>query len=77
MLVAFSAAVSHCAFYPGALPLETHKKELKEYDTSKGTIRFQTDRPLPATLVRKLVKTRIAQREARRPVATARATRRR
>ena len=39
-----------------------HKDELKDYDTSKGTIRFQTDRPLPATLVRKLVKTRIAER---------------
>ena len=44
-LVAFGAAMNHCAFYPGALPVETHKKELKAYDTSKGTIRFQADRP--------------------------------
>ncbi len=60
LLVWFGAAANHCAFYPGSSPVETHKDELKAYDTSKGTIRFQADSPLPATLVRKLVKTRIA-----------------
>jgi uncharacterized protein YdhG (YjbR/CyaY superfamily) len=53
--------VNHCAFYPGSSPVEAHKDELKAYDTSKGTIRFQATHPLPATLVRKLVKTRIAE----------------
>jgi uncharacterized protein YdhG (YjbR/CyaY superfamily) len=61
MLVSFGAAAKHCAFYPGAHPVEAHEKELGAYDTSKGTIRFQPDRPLPDTLVRKLVKTRIAE----------------
>jgi uncharacterized protein YdhG (YjbR/CyaY superfamily) len=42
-----------------------HKKELKDYDTSKGTIRFPADQPLPAGLVRKLVKARIAENEGR------------
>ena len=65
MLVAFGAAANHCAFYPGARPVEAHKDELKAYDTSKGTIRFQADGPLPARLVRKLVKTRIAEHAAR------------
>ena len=65
MLVSFGAAANHCAFYPGSFPLKAHKDELKRYDTSKGTIRFQADTPLPATLVRKLVKTRIAERAAR------------
>jgi len=60
-LVAFGAAKNHCSFYPGARPIAVHKKELKSYDTSKGTIRFSPDSPLPATLVRKLVKTRIAE----------------
>ena len=65
LLVAFGAAAKHCAFYPGAHPIEAHKDELKEYKTSKGTIRFQPDLPLPATLVRKLVKTRIQERAPR------------
>ena len=67
LLVAFGAAANHCAFYPGAFPVETHKDELKAYDTSKGTIRFRADSPLPATLVRKLVKTRIAEHASRHP----------
>jgi len=63
-LVAFGAAATHCAFYPGTV-LEVHKDELKDYDTSKGTVRFQADNPLPANLVRKLVKARIARIAAR------------
>jgi uncharacterized protein YdhG (YjbR/CyaY superfamily) len=66
LLVAFGAAANHCAFYPGAFPVKAHKDELKAYDTSKGTIRFPADSPLPATLVRKLVKTRIEEHAARR-----------
>ena len=61
LLVAFGAAANHCAFYPGAFPVKAHKGELEAYDTSKGTIRFRPESPLPATLVRKLVKTRIAE----------------
>jgi uncharacterized protein YdhG (YjbR/CyaY superfamily) len=63
-LVAFGAAANHCAFYSGAFPIKAYKNELKAYDTSKGTIRFQADNPLPAALVRKLVKTRIAEHAA-------------
>ncbi len=71
MLVAFGAAANHCAFYPGAYPVKAHKDDLKAYDTSKGTIRFQADRPLPAILVRKLVKARIAEKAAQQDVAAA------
>jgi len=60
-LVGFGAAANHCAFYAGAHPIKAHRDELNAYDTSKGTIRFQADRPLPAALVRRLVKTRIAE----------------
>ena len=77
LLVSFGAAVSHCAFYPGAYPVEAHQEELKAYDTSKGTIRFPADRPLPANLVRKLVKARAAEHTVRKPVAARRAARRR
>jgi uncharacterized protein YdhG (YjbR/CyaY superfamily) len=67
MLVAFGAGANHCAFYPGAYPIEVHKDELEgSYSISKGTIRFPADRPLPAALVRKLVKTRIAQHAEKR-----------
>jgi len=59
-LVAFGASAPHCSFYPGSAAVEVPKQDLKKYDASKGTIRFQADRPLPATLVRKLVKVRIA-----------------
>jgi uncharacterized protein YdhG (YjbR/CyaY superfamily) len=61
LLVFFSATANHCSFYPGALPVKIHKRELKAYSTSKGTIRFQADSPLPVALVRKLLKTRIAE----------------
>lgn len=77
LLVAFGAAAKHCAFYPGSHPVEVHENELKAYDTSKGTIRFPVDSALPATLVRKLVKTRIAEHAAKQPVAANRRTRRR
>ena len=77
MLVFFGAWANHCAFYPGAYPVEAHKDELKAYDTSKGSIRFQADSPLPATLVRKLIRTRIAECAAKQPAAARTAARRR
>lgn len=60
MLVWFAAATNHCSFFPGAV-LADFGVELKRYDTGKGTIRFQPDRPPPAALVRKLVQARIAR----------------
>jgi uncharacterized protein YdhG (YjbR/CyaY superfamily) len=66
MLVGFGATANHCAFYlMSSSTVEAHKDDLKDYDTSKGTIRFQPDQPLPAALVKKLVKARIAENEAR------------
>ena len=64
MLVGFGATPKHCAFYlMSSTMVENFAKELEKYDTSKGTIRFQPDQPLPATLVRKLVKARLAENE--------------
>ena len=64
-LVAFGAASNHCAFYPmSSSTVTAHRKELEGYDTSKGTIRFTVEKPLPASLVRKLVRARIAENEA-------------
>jgi hypothetical protein len=60
----YAAAAHHCSFFPGAV-LAGFADELRDYETSKGTIRFQPDRPLPAPLVRKLVKARIARNAGR------------
>jgi len=65
-LVGFAAFKNHCSFFPmnSALVVE-FKDELKNYKTSKGTIQFPADKPLPATLVKKLVKVRVADNEAK------------
>src|SRR3954465_4172066 len=55
VLIWFGAGANHCALYPGAI-IERFRDELAQYQTSKGTIRFQPDHPLPVALVRKLVK---------------------
>jgi uncharacterized protein YdhG (YjbR/CyaY superfamily) len=62
VLVGFGATPKHCAFYlfSGSTVAE-FEAELEGFDTSKGTIRFQPDDPLPASLVKKLVKARIAE----------------
>lgn len=63
LLVSYGAAAKHCAFYPGSI-VRKFAKELKDYGTTgKGTIRFSPENPLPAALVRKIVKARIAQQE--------------
>jgi uncharacterized protein YdhG (YjbR/CyaY superfamily) len=67
MLVAFGAAARHCAFYPGAHTIEKHASALASYDTSKGTIRFQPDRPLPDALVQGFVRARLEKKASRRP----------
>lgn len=62
MLVGFGAAKNHCAFYVMSPPLMIEmKKDLEKYDTATGTIRFTPDKPLPATLIKKIVKARIAE----------------
>jgi uncharacterized protein YdhG (YjbR/CyaY superfamily) len=65
MVVGFAAFKDHCSIFPGSAVMETHKQELSRYDTSKGTIRFPADKPLPDALVKKLVKARIKENEAR------------
>jgi uncharacterized protein YdhG (YjbR/CyaY superfamily) len=65
MVIGFAAFKDHCSLFPGAAVMDAHKEELKRYDTSKGTIRFPANRPLPVALVKKLVKARIAENEAR------------
>lgn len=66
-LVAMGATDKHCAFYlMSNSTVAAHPDDLKGYDTSTGTIRFPANQSLPATLVRKLVKARIAENASRR-----------
>jgi uncharacterized protein YdhG (YjbR/CyaY superfamily) len=72
-LVAFGASATHCAFYPmSGNMVAAHRDELKGYETSKGTIRFSPEKPLPAALVRKLVKARIVENEGQGKTAARR-----
>lgn len=64
MLVAYGAAAKHCSFYPGSV-VKQLGVDLKGYDVSAGTIRFPIGDALPAALVRKIVKARIAQQAAK------------
>ena len=59
----FAAFSKHCSVFPTASVIEKLKDELKDYKTSKGTIQFPVDKPLPSALVKKMVKARIAEIE--------------
>lgn len=66
-LVAFAAFKQHCSFFPMSMAVTAaHQRELKSVETSKGTIRFTADKPLPATVVRSMVKARMKENELRR-----------
>jgi uncharacterized protein YdhG (YjbR/CyaY superfamily) len=59
MLVWYGAATRHCSLFPGAHSIAVCKADLRGYDTSKGTVRFTPSQPVPATLVRTLVRVRV------------------
>lgn len=66
-LVGFAAFKEHCSFFVmSPTVMDTHRHELNRYETAKGTIHFTPTHPLPATLVRKIVRARIRENEARR-----------
>jgi len=66
VLVWFAAFSNHCSFFPTASVVEAFKNELKGFSISKGTIQFPLDKPLPASLVKKMVKLRVAQNESKK-----------
>ncbi len=62
MLVGYAAFKNHCSLFPtGSGVLDRFEKELKGYRTSKGTIQFPSDKPLPDSLLKKIVKARVAE----------------
>ena len=66
VLVWFAAFRDHCSLFPTAAVIAEFKNELKGFSTSKGTIHFPLDKPLPAALIKKMVKARIAQVEGKK-----------
>jgi uncharacterized protein YdhG (YjbR/CyaY superfamily) len=66
VLVWFAAFSDHCSLFPTASVIEAFKNELKGFTTSKGTIHFPTNKPLPTALIKKLVKARVAQTESKK-----------
>lgn len=66
VLVWFAAFRNHIGFFPTALGVEVFKEKLAKYQTSKGTIRFPLDKPIPYELVREIVKFRINQDAAKK-----------
>jgi uncharacterized protein YdhG (YjbR/CyaY superfamily) len=66
-LVWFAAFSNHCSLFPGASVIRAFRNELKGYKTSKGTIHFPVDKPLPAALVKKIVKARLAEKAEKKP----------
>jgi uncharacterized protein YdhG (YjbR/CyaY superfamily) len=64
-LVHFAAYERHIGFYPAASGIRAFRKELSPYPTSKGTVRFPIDRPLPLALIKKIVRFRVAENRAR------------
>lgn len=61
VLVWYAAFSDHCSFFPTVAVIEKFKDELKPFRKSKGTIHFPVDQPLPATLIKKMVKARLAE----------------
>src|SRR3569833_4635825 len=65
-LVAYAAFKDHCSFFPmQASLIDEMKDKLKNYRTSKGTLQFPQDKPLPATLQKEMVKLRRVEKERR------------
>lgn len=66
VLVWLAAFSKHCSFFPTATVIEKFRNELNGYVISKGTIQFALNKPLPAGLVKKMVKARVAQMEGKK-----------
>jgi uncharacterized protein YdhG (YjbR/CyaY superfamily) len=66
-LVSYAAFKNHCSFFPASnAVMEALGEELKPYYSGKGTLRFTVEKPIPAALVKKIVKTRIKENAALR-----------
>jgi uncharacterized protein YdhG (YjbR/CyaY superfamily) len=65
-LVAYGAFKGHCSLFPMSGGMTEVVAELSQYDTSKGTIRFPIDKPLPAAIIKKIVAARVRCNDTKR-----------
>jgi uncharacterized protein YdhG (YjbR/CyaY superfamily) len=66
IVIWFAAFANHCSLFPTRRIIEMFKDELKPYTLAKGTIQFPTDKPLPTSLIKKMVKARLDQIAAKK-----------
>jgi uncharacterized protein YdhG (YjbR/CyaY superfamily) len=66
-LLWYASFTKHCSLFPGSTVIEQLREELKNYTTSKGTIQFPVDKPIPAALLKKIIKACIAQKAEKKP----------
>jgi uncharacterized protein YdhG (YjbR/CyaY superfamily) len=67
VLVWYAAFANHCSLFPTAAVMDKFKNELKSFTTSKGTVQFPLDKPLPVALIKRIVKARVVQSESKKP----------
>ena len=60
IVIWYAAFKNHCSLFPGAAIIEALSSELKKYATSKGTIQFPLDKPLPIALIKRVAKAKVA-----------------
>ena len=66
VLVWYAGFANHVSLFPTAAVIDAFKDELAEFKTSKGTIHFPTDKPLPIALIKRMVTARVAQAESKK-----------
>lgn len=64
-LVYFGAFKNHCSFFPGSASIVANMTGLKDFIISKGTIQFTPDKPIPASIIKSIVKERVRENETR------------
>jgi len=62
-LVHFAGYARHVGFYPGSEAIEVFRDEIKGYKTSKGTIQFPLDKPIPYELIKKITQYRVQKNQ--------------
>jgi uncharacterized protein YdhG (YjbR/CyaY superfamily) len=66
-LVHFAAFKDHISFFPTSSPIPVFRKELAPYKSSKGTVQFPLDRPIPFGLVKRIVRFRVKETQSLKP----------